>query len=79
MAVYTAETMEEHLRRALLVPRLSAMLFGILGFTGRALALRAEEWGLVLVDRRPGMVAAPVKPVVLQNGNAVQALALRGA
>ena len=38
MAVYNVETIEEHLRSALLLPRLAGTLFSIFGFTGLALA-----------------------------------------
>ena len=38
MAIYNAETMEEHLRQALFLPRLAGALFGIFGFVGLALA-----------------------------------------
>src|ERR1700733_3626635 len=38
MAVYNVETMEEHLRRALFLPRLAGTLFGIFGFIGLVLA-----------------------------------------
>jgi hypothetical protein len=38
MAVYNAETMEEHLRQALFLPRLAGTLFGIFGFIGLVLA-----------------------------------------
>jgi ABC-type antimicrobial peptide transport system permease subunit len=38
MAVYNAETMQEHLRQALFLPRLAGTLFGIFGFVGLALA-----------------------------------------
>jgi predicted permease len=39
MAVYNAETMEEHLRSALFLPRLGGTLFGVFGITGLVLAL----------------------------------------
>jgi predicted permease len=38
MAVYNAETMEEHLQQALFLPRLAGTLFGIFGFVGLVLA-----------------------------------------
>ncbi|MFL6427671.1 MAG: ABC transporter permease [Acidobacteriaceae bacterium] len=38
MAVYNAETMEEHLRSALFLPRLGGTLFGVFGLTGLLLA-----------------------------------------
>jgi predicted permease len=38
MAVYNAETMEEHLRSALFLPRLAGTLFGVFGITGLLLA-----------------------------------------
>jgi predicted permease len=38
MAVYNAETMEEHLQKALFLPRLAGTLFGIFGFVGLVLA-----------------------------------------
>ena len=38
MAIYNAETIEEHLRQALFLPRLAGALFGIFGFVGLALA-----------------------------------------
>lgn len=34
MAIFNAETMEEHLRDALVLPRLAGALFGIFGITG---------------------------------------------
>ncbi|HEX6495647.1 MAG TPA: ABC transporter permease [Acidobacteriaceae bacterium] len=39
MAVYNAETMEEHLRSALFLPRLGGALFGVFGLTGLLLAV----------------------------------------
>lgn len=39
MAIFNVETMEEHLRDALFLPRLAGTLFGIFGFTGLALAV----------------------------------------
>jgi predicted permease len=38
MAIFNTETMEEHLRDALFLPRLAATLFGIFGFMGLVLA-----------------------------------------
>jgi ABC-type antimicrobial peptide transport system permease subunit len=38
MAVYNAETIEEHLRSALFLPRLGGTLFGVFGITGLLLA-----------------------------------------
>jgi ABC-type antimicrobial peptide transport system permease subunit len=38
MAIFNAETMHEHLRDALFLPRLAGALFGIFGFVGLALA-----------------------------------------
>lgn len=38
MAVYNAETMEDHLRSALFLPRLAGTLFGVFGFIGLVLA-----------------------------------------
>ncbi len=38
MAVYNAETIEEHLRSALFLPRLAGTLFGVFGFIGLVLA-----------------------------------------
>jgi predicted permease len=38
MAVYNVETMEEHLRNALFLPRLAGTLFGVFGITGLLLA-----------------------------------------
>jgi ABC-type antimicrobial peptide transport system permease subunit len=38
MAVYNVETIEEHLRSALFLPRLAGTLFGVFGFIGLALA-----------------------------------------
>jgi predicted permease len=38
IAVYNAETMEEHLQQALFLPRLAGTLFGIFGFVGLVLA-----------------------------------------
>ena len=38
MAVYNPETMQEHLRQALFLPRLAGTLFGIFGFIGLVLA-----------------------------------------
>jgi predicted permease len=39
MAIFNVETMEEHLRDALFLPRLAGTLFGIFGFTGLVLAV----------------------------------------
>src|SRR6201999_359880 len=39
MAVYNEETMEEHLRSALFLPRLAGTLFGVFGITGLVLAI----------------------------------------
>ena len=38
MAVYNAETMQEHLSKALFLPRLAGTLFGVFGFSGLVLA-----------------------------------------
>ena len=38
MAVYNAETIEDHLRSALFLPRLAGTLFGVFGFIGLVLA-----------------------------------------
>ena len=38
MAVYNSETMEEHLRAALFLPRLAGTLFGVFGVVGLVLA-----------------------------------------
>ncbi len=38
MAIYNAETVQEHLRQALFLPRLAGTLFGIFGLIGLALA-----------------------------------------
>jgi predicted permease len=38
MAIFNVETMEQHLRNALFLPRLAATLFGVFGFAGLALA-----------------------------------------
>ncbi len=38
MAIFSAETMEEHLRNALFLPRLAGALFGVFGFAGLLLA-----------------------------------------
>ena len=38
MAVYNSESMQEHLRQALFLPRLAGTLFGIFGFIGLVLA-----------------------------------------
>ncbi len=38
MAIFNVETMEEHLRDALFLPRLAGILFGIFGLTGLVLA-----------------------------------------
>ena len=38
MAVYNEETMEEHLRSALFLPRLAGTLFGVFGIIGLLLA-----------------------------------------
>jgi predicted permease len=39
LAVYNEETMEEHLRSALFLPRLAGTLFGVFGITGLLLAI----------------------------------------
>jgi predicted permease len=38
LAIFNAETMEEHFRSALFLPRLAGTLFGVFGFTGLLLA-----------------------------------------
>jgi predicted lysophospholipase L1 biosynthesis ABC-type transport system permease subunit len=38
LAIFNAETMEEHLRNALFLPRLAGTLFGVFGFVGLLLA-----------------------------------------
>ena len=38
MAIYDAETMQEHLRKALFLPRLAGTLFGVFGSIGLVLA-----------------------------------------
>jgi predicted permease len=38
LAIFNAETMEEHVRDALFLPRLAGTLFGVFGFTGLLLA-----------------------------------------
>jgi ABC-type antimicrobial peptide transport system permease subunit len=38
MAVFNNETMQEHMNKSLLLPRISALLFGIFGAVGLTLA-----------------------------------------
>lgn len=86
MAVYNVETIEEHLRSALLLPRLAATLFGIFGFIGLALAA-IGLYGVMsyTVSRRMRDIAirialgaprAAVRQLILSGGMALTAAAL---
>jgi predicted permease len=86
MAVYHAETIEEHLRGALFLPRLAGALFGVFGFIGLTLAV-VGLYGVMsyAVSRREremairvavGAQLAAVKRLIVGWGMALTAAAL---
>lgn len=86
MAVYNTETIEEHLRGALFLPRLAGALFGVFGFIGLSLAAFGL-YGVMsyAVSRREremairvavGAQLAAVKRLVVGWGMALTAVAL---
>ncbi len=86
MAVYNVETIEDHLRSALLLPRLAAALFGVFGFIGLALAA-IGLYGVMnyTVSRRMRDIAirvalgaplAAVRKLILSGGMGLTLLAL---
>jgi predicted permease len=86
MAIFNEETMEQHVRTAFFLPRLSAMLFGVFGFIGLVLASvglygvmsysvsrRTREIGIrMALGAKPGTV----ERMVLRQGMALTAVAL---
>jgi predicted permease len=86
MAVYNAETMHEHLREALFLPRLAATLFGIFGVIGLVLA-SVGMYGVMsyAVNRRTreigirialGAQLGTVERLILRQGLLLTAIAL---
>jgi predicted permease len=86
MAVYNAETMQQHLRQALFLPRLAGTLFGIFGFVGLALAgiglygvisysvsRRAREIGIRIAL---GAQLSAVRQLVLRQGMVLTLIAM---
>jgi predicted permease len=86
MAVYNAETMEEHLSSALFLPRLGGALFGIFGVTGLLLAAiglygimsysvtrRTREMGIRLALGAP---RGAVQRLVVRQGMLLSAIAV---
>jgi predicted permease len=86
MAVYNVETIEEHLRSALFLPRLAGTLFGIFGLIGLALAAtglygvmsysvsrRRREIGIRMAL---GAQLAAVRGLILQQGMWLTLIAL---
>lgn len=86
MAVYNAETMEEHLRSALFLPRLAGTLFGVFGITGLLLAAiglygimsysvtrRTREMGIRLAL---GAQRGAVQRLVVRQGMLLTSIAL---
>ena len=86
MAIYNAETMEEHVRTAYFLPRLAAMLFGTFGFIGLVLAgvglygvmsysvsRRTREIGIRMAL---GARAGTVEQLVLRQGLVLTVIAI---
>lgn len=86
MAVYNPETIEEHLRSALFLPRLAGTLFGIFGLTGLVLATvglygvmsyavsrRTREIGIRLAL---GAQLGTVQRLVIRQGMLLTAIAI---
>jgi predicted permease len=86
MAVYNAETIEEHLRSALFLPRLGGTLFGVFGITGLLLAAiglygimsysvtrRTREMGIRLAL---GAQRGAVQRLVVRQGMLLTAIAV---
>jgi predicted permease len=86
MAVYNVETMEEHLRSALFLPRLAGTLFGVFGLLGLMLAgvglygvmsysvsRRTREIGIRLAL---GAQRAGVERLIVRQGMVLTAIAL---
>jgi predicted permease len=78
MAIYDVETMQEHLRKALFLPRLAGTLFGVFGFLGLVLAAvglygvmsysvsrRTREMGIRIAL---GAQLAAVRSLILRQG-----------
>jgi predicted permease len=86
IAIYNVETMDEHVRKAYLLPRLAAMLFGIFGSIGVVLAAiglygvmgysvsrRTREIGIRMAL---GAKTAAVERMVLRQGLVLSLIAL---
>jgi predicted permease len=86
LAVFNAETMEEHLRNALFLPRLAGTLFGVFGVTGLLLAAvglygvmsysvgrRTREIGIRLAL---GAQASEVRRLVVRQGMLLTLIAI---
>jgi len=86
MAVYNTETMQQHLRQALFLPRLAGTLFGIFGFVGLALAAiglygvisysvsrRTREIGIRIAL---GAQLSAVRQLILRQGMTLTLIAL---
>lgn len=76
LAIFDATTMEEHLRDALFLPRLTAVLFGIFGFIGLLMA-SVGLYGVMSywVTRRTREIG--IRLAIGASGNEVQRLILR--
>jgi ABC-type antimicrobial peptide transport system permease subunit len=86
MAIYNEETMEEHVRRAFVLPRVAAMLFGVFGGIGLILAAvgiygvmsfavsrRTREIGIrMAMGAQPGAV----KRLVMRQGMTLTVVAV---
>ncbi|HTZ59971.1 MAG TPA: ABC transporter permease [Acidobacteriaceae bacterium] len=86
MAVYNVQTMQEHLRQALFLPRLAGTLFGVFGFIGLALAAiglygvmsysvsrRTREIGIRIAV---GAQLSAVRGLILRQGMALTVIAM---
>jgi predicted permease len=86
MAIYDAETMQEHLRKALFLPRLASTLFGIFGCIGLVLAAvglygvmsysvsrRTREIGIRIAL---GAQLDAVQQLILRQGMSLTAIAI---